>query len=294
MLAFFPYSIIAALVFILPSTIALLLFQIDSNRKNNHKQYRFTLTPFSIISFLLLLGFLYDWYQTQHSPSSSLGFGLGAITVGIVSILLSIHQVLVNETRASYGKVWLSEAGFISAIALGIYFYNYIPPTPSEYRNDIKIEDEKFEHIRSSILESMKEEHNQSDVYSYFSRSRERELRIQFLDFYFDSSQTKVLFTAIDTVEINFENVNLNEQSSDGNLYYPFVLKGILNSDSTWVISKIDEYHTVVSFNVKSLEKSLKKFSHREMAHLDKKNGELIFQYNIDDIRIFESPLFEE
>lgn len=102
--------------------------------------------------------------------------------------------------------------------------------TPFKYRNDIQLKQDELEVKKDSLLSSLDRIHKNSDILSFFSKSKDRDLRVKFTDIFFDSSKQKVMFSFVDTVFIDFENVNLSRLSQDGNIYYPFIFKGVFVS----------------------------------------------------------------
>lgn len=166
--------------------------------------------------------------------------------------------------------------------------------TPHRYKNELTLDKSEFELTKDSLAKSLQKLHANSNELSYFSRSSDRKLRIDFIDLYLDSSQQKVLFTFIDSVEINFENVNLSKQSTDGNIYYPFVFKGVKNENNIWEIERIDGFNLRYTFSTDLSIKALKRFTLYTMASYTNQSGWVPYKYNIDDIRIFDGPLFQD
>lgn len=109
-------------------------------------------TPLFGLTLLIYLLFVISVFQMIYDPSMALGSTITFFILIGASLLFYIEQFVFNKIQYSTIKIWLIETSLISIIPIIFLIVNYTPPTPTEFRNDIKISEDVRSELEKEIL----------------------------------------------------------------------------------------------------------------------------------------------
>lgn len=163
--------------------------------------------------------------------------------------------------------------------------------TPLKHKNQIHVSETELSGIKDSLLSAIKlydETHN--DFVKYY---RDKKLRIEFIDLFFNETKDKVVFTIIDSVTVR---EGTQVESENGLIYSTFGFSGKKNEDNSWELNQLRGDGLSLYYSVThsyALKHAKNKFRTR-MDTYAFPSGRIPYKYNIDDIRIFDGPLFQD
>ncbi len=244
------------------------------------------LTPILLVSLYVIGSLLLELKDSFGIPSASLFNGFAIMSIIGILVILGIERVIIRVKKFKTSKIWLTEILLLATIPLFIFTRNYIPPTPSEYRNQLTFErtdlSDEFLEIKQVI-----EERADSVKWPYSRHFKEdANIENEFLFGYFDSTNTKAAFVVIMSAPIeDFKSTSDKEIGYNGAAF-----RAMKDSVGIWRLNYDQEVSSLWgAWDKKGVIKHYKRIYLRKIQQIEL--GEQ--RYNYDDIRAFETHKFD-
>jgi len=160
--------------------------------------------------------------------------------------------------------------------------------TPKKYQNHIEISEEQNSRIQTELYKAVEAIHDQTRGFSLVLKPREKPLQIEFVEIFLDSSLSKTTFIIIEEFEYQSRSVE-----NDRLIYAPLAFYGVLD-DNGWEIKMIKDLHLAYASSRDKAQKHIDLAYLTQIAYYKDVNGDFKYRYNLDDVRIFNGPLFQD
>ena len=251
-------------------------------------------TPLFGLTLLIYLLFVISVFQMIYDPSMALGSTITFFILIGASLLFYIEQFVFNKIQYSTIKIWLIETSLISIIPIIFLIVNYTPPTPTEFRNDIKISEDVRSELEKEILHKVQSLAD-SALWPFswdFVTPNNVESKLLFI--YFDSSLTKATLATF--TRANREDFKRSKPADDQS-GRPYAFYGIKKENGDWVLIHDQSYNFGGFWDRNKAEKRIKESFLRKLGQkppIPQNDGTTNYKYNYDDVRIFDSYLYDD
>lgn len=229
-----------------------------------------------------------------YDPSMALGSTITFFILIGASLLFYIEQFVFNKIQYSTIKIWLIETSLISIIPIIFLIVNYTPPTPTEFRNDIMISEDVRSELEKEVLHKVQSLAD-SALWPFswdFVTPNNVESKLFFI--YFDSSLTKATLATF--TRANREDFKRSKPADDQS-GRPYAFYGIKKENGDWVLIHDQSYNFGGFWDRNKAEKRMQESFLRKLGQeppIPQNDGTTNYKYNYDDVRIFDSFLYDD